>query len=73
MSAADDEGGWNDGERIGRYVVVRDIDGRRHALAAGAVSAMCETDDGVVLVLPGGRLLQVPRSLEVVLGWFGRC
>ena len=62
-----------DGERVGRFLIVRDIDGRRHALAAGAVSAVCETDDGSILMLPGGRLvhLQMPLA-EVVLKLDGR-
>ncbi len=58
------------GERCGRYVVVRDADGRRHALAATAVSAICEADDGgCVLLLPGGRLVRLEGSLDTVLGW----
>ena len=58
-----------DGQRIGRYVLVRDIEGRLHALAATAVSAACETDDGALLMLPGGRMVHVPRPLLSVLGW----
>jgi hypothetical protein len=55
--------------RVGRFVVLRDIDGRTHAVAAGAVAAICETDDGALLMLPGGKLVHVPRPLEVVLAW----
>lgn len=59
-----------EGVRIGRFVVVRDIDGRWHAVAAGAVAAACEADDGsVVLMLPGGRLMTLPQPLPVVLSW----
>ena len=58
-----------DGERRGRFVVMRDLDGRTHAVAAGSVGAVCETDDGVILMLPGARLLHVPQSLGVVLAW----
>jgi hypothetical protein len=47
-----------EGGRIGRFVVMRDSEGRIHAVAATAVSAICETDDGALL-----------RSLEVVLRW----
>jgi len=56
-----------DGQRVGRYLVLRDIDGRRHAVAAGAVSALCETDDGVVLMLPGGKLVHVPVAMAEML------
>lgn len=59
-----------DGERVGRFVVLRDIDGTRHAVTATAVSAMCETDGGSLLLLPGGRLLRVEQPLTTVLAWF---
>ena len=58
-----------EGERVGRFVVLRDIEGRVHAVAAGSVGAVCETDDGTMLMLPGARLLHVPRPMAVVLGW----
>jgi len=61
--------GLEDGQRVGRYLVIRDVDGRRHAIGAGAVAAVSEVDDGSVLVLPGGRLLQVPWPMEKVLAW----
>lgn len=54
---------------MGRFVVLRDLDGHIHAVAAGAVGAICTTDDGTLLMLPGGRMIQVPRSLETVLAW----
>ncbi|MGI4941231.1 MAG: hypothetical protein ACRYHQ_11855 [Janthinobacterium lividum] len=55
-----------------RYVVVRDRDGRRTAVAPRAVSAVCETDEGgALLLLPGGRVVHVEESLDVVLGWLG--
>ncbi len=58
-----------DGTRIGRFVVLRDTDGRVHAVAAGSVAAICETDDGTLLMLPGARMVHVPRPMAVVLGW----
>ena len=57
------------GERIGRFVVLRDRDGHLHAVAAGAVSALCETEDGVMLLLPGGRMIHVQRAMPTVLAW----
>ena len=58
-----------EGERIGRYVVLRDRDGALHAVSAMGVGAVCEADDGSILMLPGGRLIHVDRSLAVILTW----
>ena len=58
-----------EGERVGRYLIIRDVDGRRHAIGAGTVSAVTETDDGSLLLLPGGRLIQVPWEMGWVLDW----
>ena len=57
------------GVRIGRFVVVRDVEGRAHAVAASAVAAVCAGEDGALLLLPGNRMLQVPQDLGTVLGW----
>ena len=75
MSGVDDDADdravreLSEGERVGRFVVLRDVEGRVHAVAAGSVGAVCETDDGTMLMLPGARLLHVPRPMAVVLGW----
>ena len=54
----------------GRYVVVRDRDGRRTAVTRHAVSAVCETEEGsALLLLPGGRMVHVEEDLDTVLGW----
>lgn len=58
-----------EGERVGRFVILRDVDGRTHAVAPGSIAAICETDDGAVLMLPGGRMVHVPKPIAVVLGW----
>ena len=58
-----------DGTRVGRFVVLQDLNGTRYAVATGSVSALCETEDGALLMLPGGRMVHVPQSLEMVLGW----
>ena len=58
------------GTRIGRFLVLRDVDGRRHALAASAVHTVSEAEDGdTVLFLPGGRVLRIGTPLTTVLGW----
>lgn len=59
----------HEGKRIGRFLLLRDLDGHLHAIAAGSITAITETDAGSVLLLPGGRLVQVGQSLENVLGW----
>ncbi len=64
-----EEEGLVEGMRIGRFVVLRDVEGKRHAVAAGAVAALCETDDGTLLMLPGGRLVLVQQGLGVILSW----
>jgi hypothetical protein len=59
-----------DGARVGRFLVIRDVDGRRHALAASAVVAASEAEDGdVLLLLPGGRALRLGVSLPQLLAW----
>ncbi len=56
----------------GRFVIVRDRDGCRKAVARHAVSAVCETEEGgSVLMLPGGRMIQVEEDLDTVLQWLG--
>ena len=57
------------GMRVGRFVIVRDVEGRTHAVSATGVSAAFETDDGTLLLLPGGRMIHVPDGLVAVLGW----
>ena len=75
MSGVDDEvearavRELSEGERVGRFVVLRDLDGRVHAVAAGSVAAVCETDDGALLMLPGARLVHVAQPMAVVLAW----
>jgi hypothetical protein len=58
-----------EGERIGRYLVLKDRDGHMHAVSSSAVAAICEVDDGTLLLLPGGRMLQVERPMAMVLAW----
>jgi hypothetical protein len=59
-----------DGTRIGRVLLVRDVDGRRHALASSAVIAASEAEDGdTLLFLPGGRALRLCVSLPQLLAW----
>ncbi len=58
-----------EGQRVGRYVLLRDVEGVLMAVAPGAVGAVCQTDTGAVLLLPGGRMVQVARPFETVLGW----
>ena len=72
-AADDDRTDWprelEEGQRVGRFLVIRDIDGCRIAVAAGAVSAVRDTDDGTLLLLSGSRTLHVSRPMEIVLAW----
>jgi hypothetical protein len=34
----------NEGTRVGRFVVLTDMDVRNHAVSAGSVAAICETE-----------------------------
>ena len=58
-----------EGERVGRFVVLRDVEGRMHAVAATSVCAICEDDGGALLMLPGGRMIRVEQALGEVLRW----
>lgn len=59
-----------EGERVGRFVVLRDRDGQLHAVSASGVGAMCEIEGSVLLLLPGGRLVNVVYSMSQLLAWF---
>ena len=63
------DAGLQEGERIGRFIILRDQDGCLHAVAAGAVGVLREVDDGTVVGLAGGKVLLVPRSMRTVLEW----
>ena len=58
-----------EGTRCGRFVTIRDANGVLHAVAASSIAAVCETEDGALLLLPGGRVIQVDHSLRTVLAW----
>ncbi|TPG55479.1 hypothetical protein EAH89_14605 [Roseomonas nepalensis] len=58
-----------EGQRIGRFVVLRDTDGVLHAIAAASVSAIREEDGVTLILLPGGRLVRAERALATVLSW----
>lgn len=58
-----------EGDRVGRFVVLRDRDGRLLAVAAGAVVAVCETAEGAVLIQFGGKLILVDQPILMVLRW----
>lgn len=55
-----------------RFVLFRDKDGRKQAVARQSVSALCEDDDGTtMLLLPGGRFIIVNEPLEAVMAMLG--
>ena len=53
-----------------RHTIFRDLEGRMHALSS--VSAACETDQGTLLMMGGGRMVHVPQTLETTLMWLER-
>ena len=58
------------GERYGRYVIVRDVEGRIHAVSPTSVAAICDDGDGgCILLLPGARMVRVGEDIELVLEW----
>ena len=59
-----------EGTRIGRYVLIRDQEGCLHALSSSAVAGIRESDDGSLLLLTGGRMLQLSHPMLRVLRWF---
>jgi hypothetical protein len=58
-----------EGERVGRFVLVRETEGHWHALSMQAVYAISELDDGCVLALYGGKLLRLSQPMDTVLAW----
>jgi hypothetical protein len=59
------------GTRIGRYVLLRDVDGHLHAIAATALIVASDAEDGeTVIQLPAARSLRLPVPLATVLMWF---
>ncbi|MFC7738645.1 hypothetical protein ACFQX4_23210 [Roseomonas sp. GCM10028921] len=62
--------GLTDGTRIGRFVILRDVDGVRHAVSSGGVQAMGDLDGDTLVHLSGARTLRVPHSLATLLSWF---
>ena len=58
-----------DGCRVGRYLVLRDAEGCLYAVTGTAVFALCECDDGCLLLLSGGRMVRTTHTLGRVLTW----
>ncbi|MBP0447725.1 hypothetical protein J8J14_23520 [Roseomonas sp. SSH11] len=58
--------------RVGRYVILIDVDGRTHAIAPTSVGAICEEDGQSILLLPGGKVViieaDVIRTARILSG-----
>lgn len=55
---------------LGRYVLLTDADGRRHAVREAAVLALHDADDGwtsTAVTMTGGRIAIVEEPLDAVL------
>lgn len=58
--------------RAGRYLLLRDREGLRHAVRSQAILAVSDLDGGEdmsVVMLQGGRVLIVPTPLPTLLAW----
>jgi len=56
--------------RVAGYVILRDADGRRHALRTDDVQGVSELDDlgdECVVTVTGGQVLHVLRPLDDIL------
>lgn len=57
--------------RIGRFLLLRDAEGRLVAMSSSALLVAAATDDGgTVTVLAGGKALMFPEDVPTVVGWF---
>ncbi|WP_376099997.1 hypothetical protein ACE7GA_12970 [Roseomonas sp. CCTCC AB2023176] len=61
--------GGSDGVRVGRYVILHDGEGTRHALSATTVQALCEADEATLLLLSGGHLVRTEHLPRTILAW----
>ena len=58
-------------ERIGRFLLLRDFEGRLMAVSPTALLVAAATDDGGTLaILAGGRSVRFEEDVETVAGWF---
>ena len=58
-------------ERIGRFLLLRDAEGRLVAVSPNALLVAAATDDGgTVAVLAGGKALMFAEDVATVVGWF---
>jgi hypothetical protein len=60
---------FENGQRIGRFVFLRDVNGKPYALAVTSVTALYEEDGDSWMMMSGGRLVCVPHTLPTVLSW----
>ena len=58
-------------ERLGRFLLVRDVEGTLYAVAPTALLVAVATEDGGTLaVLAGGRAVRFAEDLHTVASWF---
>ncbi len=58
-------------ERLGRFLMVRDVEGTLYAVAPTAVLVAVATEDGgTVAMLAGGRAVRFTEDVHTVAGWF---
>ncbi|HEY8610540.1 MAG TPA: hypothetical protein VIL69_04530 [Roseomonas sp.] len=60
----------SEGQRVGRFLMIRHAEGRPHALSSHAVGALCDDEDGgTAALLPGGRMVRLTQPVETVTAW----
>ncbi len=58
-------------ERLGRFLLLHDAEGRLVAVAPTALLVAAATDDGgTVAILAGGKALMFEEDVPTVVGWF---
>ena len=61
------------GERIAGFILITGIDGIRYAVRQQSSRSSIDADechDETLVLLHGGAVVRVPRSLDEVLAWF---
>ena len=58
-------------ERLGRFLLLRDLEGTLYAIAPLAVLVAAATEDGgTVAMLVGGRAIRFSEDVRTVAQWF---
>ncbi|KAA0686188.1 MULTISPECIES: hypothetical protein [Alphaproteobacteria] len=62
-----------DGQRVAGFILLKDVDGKRHAVRPGAFQALSDADedgDETIAQIGFSRQVRILRPLDEVLTWF---